>query len=591
MDKSIYRTLKKLWCCLPARRHRQFALLVVLTIFSSFAEIVSLGSIVPFIAVITQPDTVFVYPLVSHFAEALGVTNGTELILPLAIAFAAAAVISGLFRLLVLWATIRLGNDCGADVAIDIYSRTLFQPYAVHIARSSSEIVSGITQKVGIVTGVLISVVMFSTSLFLFFAILGTLVAFNPMVALMAVSSFGSLYVFIGWLTRARLMANSGIIAQQQSQVVKSIQEGLGSIRDVLLDGTQYVYINNYKQAVDKLRRGNTENSFISQFPRYAMESLGLVLIAGFVLILNNSAVGISDYLPLLAMLALGAQRLLPLIQQLYGNWSAVVGNNSALLDVLDLLEQPFPEQANMHLIERLKLKESICLKNVSFQYNKTSPRIFDTLNLSISKGSRVGIIGTTGCGKSTLVDLLMGLIDPLDGAVFVDGQEIKGDVLRASWQRTIAHVPQSIYLADATVAENIAFGVPAERIDLDRVRLAAGQAQLADFIENGPEGYNAIVGERGVRLSGGQRQRIGIARALYKHANVLIFDEATSALDDRTERHIMHTIDRLSRDYTMIIIAHRLSTLKNCDIIFKLSGGIATQHTYDQIVDIKKSL
>ena len=545
----------------------------------------------PFIAAITDPDKVFAYPLVSYLAEFLEITSGAELVVPLTIAFAVAAVVSGMFRLLVLWATIQLGNRCGADISVDIYSRTLFQPYAVHIARSSSEIVSGITQKVGTVTSVLISVVMFFTSLSLFFAIIGTLIAFNPMVALWATGSFGLLYFLIGYTTRSRLSTNSLTIAQQQNKVVKSIQEGLGSIRDVLLDSTQNVYISTYSKSVDKLRLGNSENAFISQFPRYAMESLGLVLIGIFVLVLNNSGSGITGALPLLGMLALGAQRLLPIIQQIYGNWSVLIGSHNALIDVLELLEQPLPSQDNTSLVEGLTLKESICFKDVSFKYSENLPWVFEELNLTIPKGSRVGIIGTTGGGKSTLVDILMGLLQANKGDVLIDRQNIKSDVLRASWQRTIAHVPQSIYLADSTITQNIAFGVPSEQIDIDRVKLAAKQAKLANFIENGPEGYNAIVGERGVRLSGGQRQRIGIARALYKNANVLIFDEATSALDDRTELDIMQTIDSLSRDFTMIIIAHRITTLKNCDIIFNLKDGIAKQHTYHQIINANEGL
>ncbi|MDC0990296.1 ABC transporter ATP-binding protein [Gammaproteobacteria bacterium] len=591
MDKSVYITLKKVWDCLPTRRHQQFGLLIFLTLLSSIAEIVSLGAVVPFIAAITDPDKVFAYPLVSYLAEFLEITSGAELVVPLTIAFAVAAVVSGMFRLLVLWATIQLGNRCGADISVDIYSRTLFQPYAVHIARSSSEIVSGITQKVGTVTSVLISVVMFFTSLSLFFAIIGTLIAFNPMVALWATGSFGFLYFLIGYTTRSRLSTNSLTIAQQQNKVVKSIQEGLGSIRDVLLDSTQNVYISTYSKSVDKLRLGNSENAFISQFPRYAMESLGLVLIGIFVLVLNNSGSGITGALPLLGILALGAQRLLPIIQQIYGNWSVLIGSHNALIDVLELLEQPLPSQDNTSLVEGLTLKESICFKDVSFKYSENLPWVFEGLNLAIPKGSRVGIIGTTGGGKSTLVDILMGLLQANKGDVLIDRQNIKSDVLRASWQRTIAHVPQSIYLADSTITQNIAFGVPSEQIDIDRVKLAAKQAKLANFIENGPEGYNAIVGERGVRLSGGQRQRIGIARALYKNANVLIFDEATSALDDRTELDIMQTIDSLSRDFTMIIIAHRITTLKNCDIIFNLKDGIAKQHTYHQIINANEGL
>jgi ATP-binding cassette subfamily B protein len=289
--------------------------------------------------------------------------------------------------------------------------------------------------------------------------------------------------------------------------------------------------------------------------------------------------------LPILAMLALGAQRLLPIMQQLYGNWSVVAGSKAALADVLALLEQPLPAGVNLSEPEPLALKEAITFENVSFKYNSHAPWVLQDINLTIPKGSRVGIIGATGSGKSTSVDLIMGLLVPTQGQILVDGNEVRVTHQRA-WQRAVAHVPQSIYLADTSIAENIAFGVPVDQIDLDLVRKSAQQARIAEFIESRPEAYSAIIGERGVRLSGGQRQRIGIARALYKQASVLIFDEATSALDNETEQSVMQAIEGLSEDLTVFIIAHRLTTLKNCTMIVELGGGVIKKiGTYQEIV------
>ena len=246
----------------------------------------------------------------------------------------------------------------------------------------------------------------------------------------------------------------------------------------------------------------------------------------------------------------------------------------------------PLPAQVNQPEPEPLELRQSIRFDNVSFQYSSNGTWVLEGIDLTIPKGARVGIIGSTGSGKSTALDLLMGLLEPTHGQILVDGQPISLDHKRA-WQRTVAHVPQNIFLADTTIAENIAFGIPPDQIDLERVRKAAQQARIADFIESRPEAYSAIVGERGVRISGGQRQRIGIARALYKQASVLIFDEATSALDNETEQAVMQTIEGLNKDLTLLIIAHRLTTLKNCDVIVKLDGRrISAQSTYGQIVN-----
>ncbi len=589
--QTISQLLSRLWRHISKRRRGQFALLLGLTALSSLAEVVSIGAVLPFIGILTQPEKVFASPLLAGVVQALGIMSGAELVLPLTIGFAVAALVAGGLRLLLLWVSIRLGNVTGSDLSIEVYRRTLYQPYSVHIARSSSEIISGITQKVGTATSVLISVVTVITSTSLFIAIMTTLLVIDPIVAIFAAASFGSAYVVIGLLTRRRLVYNGRCIAEEQTKVVNALQEGLGAIRDVLLDGTQNVHCDVYRKAILQLHRAGGENNFINQAPRYAMEALGMALIAAFVLALSHRQGGVAEALPILGMLALGAQRLLPLMQQLYGNWSVVAGSKAALADVISLLEQPLPAQASQPEPEPLKLNDSIRFDNVGFRYGSHGQLVLDCINLTIPKGARVGLIGSTGSGKSTAVDLLMGLLEPTQGQILVDGQPVGLQHQRA-WQRTVAHVPQSIFLADKTIAENIAFGIPPDQIDHGRVRKAAQQARIAEFIERNPEGYESVVGERGVRLSGGQRQRIGIARALYKQASVLIFDEATSALDNETEQAVMQAIEGLSKDLTLFIIAHRLTTLKNCDVIVKLeSGKNVSVGNYENIINNRKSI
>ncbi len=561
-------------------------LLLGLTIISSLAEVVSLGAVVPFIGILTQPESVFNAPRMSGVIHSLGITSAEELVLPLTIAFALAAVVAGGLRLFLLWVSIRLANATGTDLGVEVYRRTLYQPYSVHVSRSSSEIISGITQKVGIATSQLASVVTVFTSTVLFFAILMTLLVIDPVVASIAVTSFGFCYGMIALLTRRRLRNNSQCIAQQQTKVVNVLQEGLGAIRDILLDGTQNIYSESYKKYTQQLLRATGENQYITLAPRFIMEALGMVLIGAFAYVLGNQQGGIGPALPILGALALAAQRLLPLLQQLYGNWSFVTGSQAVLIDVLNLLDQPLPEDALLPLPAPLHFQCSISFENVCFRYVHSGPWVLRGINLTISKGSRIGFVGSTGSGKSTALDLLMALLVPTQGRILVDGAPVSGKHQRA-WQRTIAHVPQSIYLADVTIAENIAFGIPPDKIDMDRVRQAANQAQVSEFIEGHQEGYGAIVGERGVRISGGQRQRIGIARALYKEASVLIFDEATSALDTVTEREVMQAIESLNRELTILTIAHRLTTLKHCDSIVQLElGQIVMQGPYENFVN-----
>ncbi len=578
--------LIRLWNHLSRRRRRQFGLVMVLMLVSAFAEVVTLGAVLPFLGILTAPEKVFNHPVVADLALTWGITSADQLVLPLTVTFAAVALIAGAIRILLLWASTRISYASGADISIEVYRRALYQPYRVHLARSSSEVISGITIKAGGAANVLQLVLTLVSSIVLLLTMMLALFAIDPMVASLSAVGFGASYALITWVSRQRLRRNSQRIAYEQTQVLKALQEGLGGIRDVLLDGTQPVYCDIFRQADQPLRRAQANNIFIGGSPRPAMEALGMVLIAALAYTLSRQAEGIGSALPVLGALALGAQRLLPALQQIYNSWANIAGSHASLADVVLLLDQPLPADLLQPSPAPLLFKDGIRFDAVRFRYTSDGPWVLDDLDLNIPKGARVGFVGSTGSGKSTTLDLMMGLLMPTEGEFLVDGQPISGDRVRA-WQRNIAHVPQSIYLADTTLAENIAFGVPPEAIDLDRVREAARQAQIADLIESSPEGYQACVGERGIRLSGGQRQRIGIARALYKQARVLVFDEATSALDNATEQSVMAAIEGLGSDLTILLIAHRLTTVRRCDIIVELEHGrVRAQGTYEQLLE-----
>jgi ATP-binding cassette subfamily B protein len=303
------------------------------------------------------------------------------------------------------------------------------------------------------------------------------------------------------------------------------------------------------------------------------MDGVAMLLISTLAVVLSGRPGGIADGLPVLGALALGGQRLLPLYQQCYAAMASVLGSRALLATTLEILEQPMPATYGLPVPPPLDLTTEIECQHLRFRYTEHGPWVIDDLDFTIAVGTRVGLAGVTGCGKSTLLDLLMGLLIPSEGVILVDGQRLEGNRLRA-WQRSIAHVPQHIFLTDASLTENIAFGVPVEEIEMDRVREAAHRAMIAEFIEGESAGYATVVGERGIRLSGGQRQRIGIARALYKRASVLILDEATSALDNQTERSVMHSLADLDRELTVVVVAHRLSTLKDCDVIVEMRDG-----------------
>jgi ATP-binding cassette subfamily B protein len=530
--------------------------------------------VLPFLGVLVAPERVFHQPLIARAAAAAGITSAAQLMLPMTVLFAAMSLIAGAIRLFVLWASTRFSFALGVDLSIDMYRRSLYQPYRVHVARNSSEVISGIASKTStVVVGVILPFLFGVSAIVVLVAVVLTSLAIDSTVAAVSAVGFGVTYGAVTLLSRRRLALNSDKIAQAQTQLFKTLNEGLGGIRDILLDGTQAVYCDIYHRADLSLRRAQGSNTFISASPRYAMEALGMTLLAflAYFTLIRVGDVGVA--LPVLGALALGAQRLIPTFQQAYASWSTMLGSRASLADTLALLDQPLPADALLPPPPPAEFHLAIRFEQVRFRYSTDGPWVIEGLTLEIPKGARIGVVGTTGSGKSTAADLLMGLLDPTEGDILVDGRSITGSMRRA-WQRTIAHVPQAVFLADATLAENIAFGVPPAAIDIDRVRDAARRAQIAEFIEQGRDGYHAMVGERGVRLSGGQRQRIGIARALYKRASVLIFDEATSALDNATEQAVIDAIEALGKDLTIIVIAHRLTTIRNCDRIIELEHG-----------------
>jgi ABC-type multidrug transport system fused ATPase/permease subunit len=576
---------RRLWRQVTVRRRLQLAALFLLLLAAAGAEIFSIGAVLPFLGVIAAPDQVLGQPLVQSVTRAVGLSRREDLLLFFTLTFVAAAVLSAGLRLLAMWTQVRLANVIGADFSIRAYERTLYQPYAVHVARNSSEIHAGIAKAQALATVLIQPSLHVLSSALILLGLLGAILAIDPVVALTAVFGFGGIYAAILILTRRRLADLSGIAAQQAIRMNKATFEGLGGIRDVLIDGLQATYARLYRGSIRPLQQAGAWIAFVENSPRLVIEAFGMMLIAGMAYAMASSAGSGSNPILVLGSLALAAQRMLPVLQNLYSNSVRIQSSRISVQDALDLLEQPLPEYALLPAARPLPFREALEIRDLHFRYSDTTPWVLRGLNLRIPRGSRVGFIGATGSGKSTLIDILMGLLSPVSGSVCVDGSPIFPDHTRG-WQAHLAHVPQSIYLADISIAENIAFGVPAAKIDLERVRQAARQAQIAEAIEAWPSGYDTLVGERGVRLSGGQRQRVGIARALYKQADVIVFDEATSALDNRTEGAVMEAIEGLHPDLTLLLVAHRLTTLRSCDQIVELEhGAVKRVGSYQEII------
>jgi ATP-binding cassette, subfamily B, bacterial PglK len=577
--------LKRIWAFLSPRRRRQIMVLLVFMVIGTFLDMASLAAVLPFLQVLMDPGIVMKRPHLAGLVSLFGVDEPSQLVGPLTLAFVSVVLVAAVGRLGLMWISSRLSAVIGSELSTEVYRRTLYQPFSVHVARNSSELIASITQKIHQTITVLQNTLLAISAGVMTIGIVTALVLVDPVVASLAALVFGSAYLLVARFSRRRLVRNSNLIKDLGIRLVKVLQEGLGGIRDVLLDGSQPEHTAAYRKVDRPMRRATTLNGFITQSPKLVLEALGVISIAALAYGLVVQGKDLADYLPVLAVLALGAQRLLPAFQHMFAGYAGLAGHHASIAEILRLLEQPLPAYALEPAPAPLQFKQEIRLDHVSFRYSEATDWVLRDVNLQIDKGARIGFVGKTGGGKSTALDLLMGLLQPDQGQVVVDGAPISGTHGRA-WQRAIAHVPQAIYLSDATIAENIAFGVAPANIELERVKNAARIARIADHIETLPQGYETTVGERGVRLSGGQRQRIGIARALYKQASVLVFDEATSALDNTTEQELMDAIEGLSRDLTILMIAHRITTIRRCDRIIVLDQGqIAAQGSYDELL------
>ena len=571
MKYKSTQAIKMLLSKLPSRRRWQLALLALLMLLGGFAEVVTLGLVVPFLAFLIDPLQALQLRFVAEIASIFDLSDPNNLRWQFTVLFAVAAVGSAAVRLTIIWATTKIVFSIGHEIGVEVYQRVIHQPYAVHVSKNSSEIIGAI-EKVNPIFHILIGLLNAISAILISIFILVTLVIINPEFTAFTIIALGGIYAAIMQLMKKRLEKNSESISQTMNERIKITQEGLGSIRDILLDHGQQSFSNRFKEKDWKLRRAQASNYIIGPSPRFIVEALGIMLIAGFAYMLVISTSGLTTVVPELGAMALGAQRLLPNLQLIYIGITNLRGQEQSVFDVIELLDQPIDEQ-NLSDLEPLMFKNQIQFENVGFQFQGDSPMVLKELSFSIAKGQRIGFLGPTGSGKSTALDLLMGLLTPSTGEISVDGTPLIGKA-RLQWQKNITHVPQDLYLMDASFAENIAFCETTDDIDLQRVKEAAKLAHIHDFISDKPRGYHSLLGERGVQISGGQRQRIGIARALYRRASVIVLDEATSALDTEMEAAVMSSIEKIDYNLTIIIIAHRISTLKNCDHVYRLVQG-----------------
>ena len=589
-----FKSLQPLWQALSPRRRKQLLGLQLLSVVAAAGEVANLGALLPFLRLLSNPSEGL--KALGPLAAPLRGLPEQHLLLSLGLGFIAVVITSTFLRVLTIRTQLRLSALITADLGDQVFSAVLQKPFAWHLQHNSSNVLGHLTKDVdqtaSSIQGLLVVVVNVSIVVLLG----GSLIALAPGVMLVIGALLAGFYVLVFRFTRGALRADGEKLTTSYQRSLQVAQEGLGGIRDVLLDRSQPFFLDAYRICIRTYRLAAAAINTKAQVPRYLIEGFAVILIVGLSLSLAVSGQGIERQLPLLGTLALGAYRLLQPLQQCFTALSSLQANQASLTRLEPFLQAKSALQglhAENALLPQVPAGDPLLqLDQVSFRYSSTGPWVLSDLDLSIRLGERLAFVGSTGSGKSTTSDLILGLLAPSEGRLLVQGVDLHGTPgLVAAWQRRVAHVPQQIYLSDASFASNIAFGVPAEQIDSQRVREAAEQARIAELIESSTEGYDTVVGERGVRLSGGQRQRIGIARALYRQAELLVLDEATSALDNRTEAEVMEAIDSLDRNITVILIAHRLSTVRRCDQIILLDkGSILNVGTYQELCRTSKA-
>ena len=573
--KTLYKTLK-VWKFIEKERKIQILLLLFIMIISGISEIFLLGSFIPFLSVITNPEKLFEISIVRRYAEVLNLNNAKELLMPITIIFIFAVAITTFIRILNIWMIGRVAAEIGGDISIQSFGRNIYQDYLSHLKSNSSTMISTSTIQITRAINGIKEFFKIITSLTISAIILFALIYLDKSVALFSFLVFTSVYIILAFFVRKELRNNSKYIKDTSNKRIKIIQESIGGIREIILNGTQEAFLKLYKRVDRPFHILQQRNIFLGVAPRSAFQGISLIFIASFALILSiiRNLDNIS-IITIIGAFALGAQRLLPQLQQIYNGWSQLKNYSSDLNTLIGSIDKPL--KVKNTVTPSIFLFKKLSLENVYFKYHPEGDYVLEDINLEISIGEKIGFVGSTGSGKSTLIDIVIGLLKPSKGRLLIDGIDLYDDKnfeYLSRWRNSISHVPQNIFLTDSSIAENIAFGIPKNEIDERKIRNASKNAYIDHFIEKLSNGYESNVGERGVKISGGQLQRIGIARALYRNTNVLIFDEATSALDNHTEALIMNNINNLHDEKLLIMISHRLNTLEECNRIFEMENG-----------------
>ncbi len=586
----MIKAIRQLFSLLTPSQYRRFFGLQILVVLMSFMEIVGVTSIIPFMALVGDMSQLQQDTMIAKVYNFSGMTSESEFLFLLGACVLLMLFVSSVISMFTIWRLCMFAHKIGVEIADTLYTHYLKQDWLFHATGSSAQLTKKVaTEAVRVTNGLVIPLMAMNARIVFIFFMSFTIFIYDPKVAIVGFSVFAFAYLILYKLVRLRLQHNGEAISIVNEQRFRLMNEGFGGIKDVLLLGRDLDFINRFNKTGKIFANSSGSTEALTQVPRYLMELIAFGSMISLLLYLIATHDGnLSMVLPIISVYALATFKLLPALQQIYNSLGHIKANVSAF----ESIKQDLKDSSETQVTEEKKEddymhpKQEVSLENISFKYPGKNELALSRLNISIPANSVIGIVGPSGAGKSTLVDILLGLIKPQQGRLMVDNIVIN-EKNRRSWQNTIGFVAQSIFLSEGTFAENVAFGIPSDQIDLKKVQQALKLSHLDEFIETLDDDIHTKVGERGVQLSGGQRQRVGIARALYHEAEVLVFDEATSSLDGITEKMIMESIDNLNGKKTIIMIAHRLKTIQNCDKIFFIDNGQVIDHgRYDELIE-----
>lgn len=583
-----------------AQEKKRFLFVAVGMMSNGLLEMFSIAAVMPFLGVAANPNLIEKNQYLNFIYSALGFNNSREFLFFLGIGLIIILVFANLSNAFFTWFNLRFVWSVNNSLSVRLIQHYLNQDYLLFIQRNSADLQKNIQTEVTEVTASVIGPIL--NILNKGFSVLLTiilLIMIDPILVLLIGTIFGSVYFAVYSVTKRTLSRIGQGSLEDNEEKFKAINEALGVFKIAKLLHLELFFVDRFAQASRRFTRNVSKRLAISQLPRFIVETIAFSFMIGVSLYIIASKPNFTEVIPILGLYVFASYRLMPGIQQIYTNFSVIRSRWSHVIYLQGELGS-----CVVHPVSRFKESESktaqpftsnpaplIEFRNVTFSYPNTKTTTIENVSFSIPDNITLGFMGETGSGKTTIIDLILGIISPDRGSIFVHGKPLNAQNIEA-WQKSIGYVPQDIYLTDNTIAENIAFGLPKNKIDMDKVRKAAALANIADFIEGGLiNQYDTIVGERGVRLSGGQRQRIGIARSLYYDPQLLVFDEATSALDYETEKSVMEAIENLSNEKSIIIVAHRLTTLQKCDLIIKVDRGrIVKSGSFDEVAQQDKN-